>query len=266
MQPRRRPAPSPPASSIRASAPGGVAQLAAGTELNGIAAISDGSAIAAGIAGGNMIAAKLTSGGQLAGGFGTGGIATAVAGGVARAVAIQPDGKIVLAGDNCSGFGSVCSSGGLLVARLNADGSLDSSFGSGGAESIIDLPAAFEMHGRSVAIAPGGQIVIGGDQPSGGFPHMVVVRLNSNGSLDSSFGSGGIAHADLGEDSTAKGIEVQPNGKVLIGGSSGPGRASGRERLRRAAQQRRHVRLDVRRHLDAAWRQHPRASTGTSIP
>ena len=202
---------------------GGVTQLAAGTELNGIAALSDGSSIAVGRAAGNMIAAKLTSTGALASGFGSGGIATAVAGGVARAVAIQSDGKIVLAGDNCSGFGSVCASGGLLVARLNANGSLDSSFGNGGAVSILDLPATFGTHGRSVAIAPGGKIVVGGDQPAGGFPHMVVVRLNANGSLDPSFGTGGIAHADLGEDSTAKGLDVQPNGKILIGGSSGPG-------------------------------------------
>ena len=202
---------------------GGVTQLGAGSELNGIAALSDGSSIAVGRGAGNMIAVELTPAGQLLGGFGSGGIATAVQGGVAHGVAIQPDGKIVVAGDNCSGFGSGCSSGGLLVARLNANGSLDSSFGNGGAESIVDLPSTFGVHGQSVAIAPGGKIVVGGDQPQGGFAHMVVIRLNTDGSLDTSFGSGGIAHADLGEDSSARGIEVQPNGKIVVAGPSGPG-------------------------------------------
>ena len=197
----------------------GVAHLAAGAELNAVAAEPDGGAVAVGRTGSSMIAAKLTPAGQLDASFGSGGIAT-VGAGVARAVAIQADGKIVVVGDDCSAPSSFCSTGGLVVARLNPNGSLDSSFGSGG---IVHTAAT--GRGFAVALGPGGQIVAGGDirLSSDGFRRMLVARLNPNGSLDSSFPGGGVGVVDLGQDTVAKGIAVQPNGKIVIAGSQGPG-------------------------------------------
>ncbi len=198
---------------------GGVARLAAGTELYDVAAEPDGSAIAVGRSGASIIAAKLTSSGQLASGFGSNGTAT-IAPGIARAVAIQSDGKVVVAGDDCSNPTYFCGTGGLVLARLNPDGALDSSFGAGGV-----VHTAGTMRALALALAPGGKIVVGGDIRAGnGFRQMVLARINSDGrSFDSSFGNGGLDVPPLGQDSAARGIAVQPNGKIVIGGSQGPG-------------------------------------------
>ena len=157
--------------------------------------------------------------GQLASGFGSNGTAT-IAPGIARAVAIQSDGKVVVAGDDCSNPTYFCGTGGLVLARLNPDGALDSSFGAGGV-----VHTAGTMRALALALAPGGKIVVGGDIRAGnGFRQMVLARINSDGrSFDSSFGNGGLDVPPLGQDSAARGIAVQPNGKIVIGGSQGPG-------------------------------------------
>ena len=110
--------------------------------------------------------------------FGTGGVATlgfATSSDHLRDLAIQPDGKIVAAGDT---------SGGMLVARVNADGSLDASFGAGGYVTVSG-PATEEL-----AIQSDGKIVVVGESNSKFF---VTRLLPADGALDATFGSGGTA-------------------------------------------------------------------------
>ena len=83
--------------------------------------------------------------------------------------------------------------GGVALVEFTSNGALDTSFGSKGV-ATLSTPIT-----GSLAVQPNGQIVIGGIiTPSGGGADLGVERLNSNGTLDSSFGSGGVAAASLG--------------------------------------------------------------------
>ncbi|MBP6390878.1 MAG: hypothetical protein KA352_08280 [Flavobacteriales bacterium] len=120
-------------------------------------------------------------------------------------LAVQPDGKVIVAGQ-FSDYGGFTRPG---LARINADGSLDTSFNPGtGASGGIS----------SVALQPDGKIVIGGGFSGyNGIPRNKIARLNANGSLDLSFNPG------TGPAPTTNGITsvtVQPDGKIIIGGDS----------------------------------------------
>ena len=141
----------------------------------------------------------------------------------ANAVALQPDGKIVMAG--------ACSTGGLsndfCLARLNGDGTLDASFtGSGGlASGRFMLPMG---QGDDIAYAltlqPDGKIIVAGACQNGANYDFCIARLNPNGSRDSSFGGPGGAGNGLfllpmgASDDWAAAVTVQPGGKILLAG------------------------------------------------
>jgi uncharacterized delta-60 repeat protein len=139
--------------------------------------------------------------GTLDASFGTGGKVTTSIGGAlydstGTALALQPDGRIVVAGSrkdlNPIGFGA---------ARYNADGSLDATFGSGGTVivPVSGIPAA-------VALQADGKVVIAG-------AGCAVVRLNANGTLDTGFGSGGVAHPGC---TAAYGVAIDALGRIVI--------------------------------------------------
>ncbi|HEY0606273.1 MAG TPA: hypothetical protein VGD58_25345 [Herpetosiphonaceae bacterium] len=121
--------------------------------------------------------------------------------GPVNALALQADGKTVIAGD----FSAVNGITRTRLARLHSDGTLDSSFIPGGGPNL---------HINDLVIQPDGQILIGGGFTAvNGATRNYIARLNTNGSLDSSFLSGN------GPNSHVYAIAVQPNGKVLIGGA-----------------------------------------------
>ncbi len=121
----------------------------------------------------------------------------------ATAVAIQPDGKIVAAGDSTSGF---------ALARYNSDGSLDTSFNTSGTVTAPTAPS--NLH--ALAIRSDGKIVAVGTSP-GGF---TLVRYNINGSPDTTFNSTGTVATLIGTDSAAKAVALQPDGKIVVAGMS----------------------------------------------
>ena len=140
-------------------------------------------------------------------------------------VAIHSDQKIVLAGlttDPISGqqvFGLI---------RHNHDGTLDTSFGSGGKVVTPQVPGASSSRANDVAIQADGKIVAVGIASIGGQDEVVVARYCSNGMLDdgincgSGFGTGGFATtsgpADI-NSGAANAVLIQPDGKIIIGGS-----------------------------------------------
>ena len=208
---------------------GGIASLGSNTRVLGDAFQSDGKLVVVGesgvSSGATLIVARLTTAGGLDGSFG-GGVVTGPpvvssfgTGSVGRGVAIQSDGKIVVVGKatDPSATGTL----GMLVERFNANGTLDTGFGSGGVARA--LTGQFG-DGYAVAIQPNGQIVAVGtaNSPAGG-TLAAVVRFNSNGSLDTSFGSGGTDVIDLGTDSLARAVAIQSDGKIVIAGSQAPG-------------------------------------------
>ena len=144
--------------------------------------------------------------------FGSGGRKTVNFGGIdaARAVLVQPNGRVLAAG----GGGPTSS---FCVVRLrSANGTLDPTFGSGG-KRLVDFGTDDEsVHGA--ALQPDGKIVLAGDsrlQPA-------VVRLKANGALDTTFDGDGKKLFSWGAIGRVTAVVVAPNGKILLGGFSGP--------------------------------------------
>lgn len=133
--------------------------------------------------------------------FGVGGKVIDQSGG-SYDVAIQPDGKIVAVGVAAGGSEGAQ----IAVARYNIDGSPDTTFGGTGRVLIDHYQIAVD-----VAIQPDGKIVVAGRNPDGDV-YGELVRLNSDGSLDTSFGTNGIV-APLFTPSVAA---ILPDGKLLI--------------------------------------------------
>ena len=131
----------------------------------------------------------------------------------ARAVLVQPDGKILLAG-----LGTASED--ILVMRLNADGSSDLSF-DGDGTAVVNLGASDSSAG--IALQADGKIVVAGRTTAAGNPNAAVTRLNSNGSLDSSFGRDGTRTIDYGGLDDAAEVLVQPNARIVVAGSGGAG-------------------------------------------
>ena len=155
---------------------------------------------------------------------------------VIKTMAVQPNGDIVVVGDAHGGIRTaigvpigVYPPESFFVARLLPNGSLDPSFGNGGQEFIGFNAGGYEGEMASgVSLQTNGQIVFFGTVESDfGDSRAAVARLNPNGSLDSSFGSGGEVMVNFGfhntQGSSAVGGAIQPNGQIVIFGSSGSG-------------------------------------------
>ena len=121
--------------------------------------------------------------------------------------ALQPDGKIVLVGG--SDFR-------VAVARLNPNGSLDTTF-SGDGKRLFSWGSLSQA--QAVVVMPNGKLLVAGfSGPETG--NMQVARLNANGALDPAFGVGGIAKADFGGDDAGLAMARQANGRILVAGVS----------------------------------------------
>lgn len=136
----------------------------------------------------------------------------------AAAMSIQPNGKIVLAGDTfiSTNAGSVQD---FALARLNMDGSLDTTF-SGDGKRTTDF---FGLHDyiSAVAIQSDGKIVAAGTiQASNTGDNFGLARYNTDGTLDTSFSGNGKTYTDFGSSDQAFGIAIQSNGKIVVVGST----------------------------------------------
>ena len=136
----------------------------------------------------------------------------------ARAIAIQPDGKVLAAG-----FVSLQPPGPgyFAIARYNTDGTLDTSFGVGGKTSAAVVNHINEL--LAITVAPDGMIAASGYY-FGGLQcyEAAVVKLNPNGSRDFFFGSSGTTTYqmgfNLGDTNMPNSVAIQPDGKVVTGG------------------------------------------------
>jgi uncharacterized delta-60 repeat protein len=126
----------------------------------------------------------------------------------ANAVAVQSDGKILVAGPGNGNFG---------VGRVKTDGFYDPSFGPNGNGQV-----AIDFGGNDVATAmtlqPDGKILVAGTDGDG----FAVARLMPNGALDPSFGTGGKATVNFTGVDIAHGMALQPDGKIVLVGETGP--------------------------------------------
>jgi uncharacterized delta-60 repeat protein len=134
----------------------------------------------------------------------------------ATRVLLQPDGSIVLAGFATTTYTSTTDDAGFAVARLHADGSLDSGFGNGG-RAVAEIGQL--DFGYAAALQPDGKIVVAGrvSYSRGDESDVGVARFNADGTLDTGFGSQGTRTFDLSANwDEATAMLVQPDGKLLL--------------------------------------------------
>jgi len=132
---------------------------------------------------------------------------------IVRGVAVQADQRTVIVGDFTSYNAEPCG----YIARINTDGSYDTSFSPGsGADSFISSVAIYPVRGSS----DDGKIIVGGGFTSfDGQGRYGVARLNAGGSLDTTFSIGtGVSRADGFGPATVWSVAIQSDGKVLIAG------------------------------------------------
>ena len=133
------------------------------------------------------------------------------------AIALQPDGKIVVAGN---AYDAGWYRDHFALARYNSDGTLDTTFGGDGKVAI-----EISIYGdqvRAVILQPDGKIVLAGYSNTryAGW-NFALARFTSTGSLDTTFGSGGIVTTSIGTDSDrAYAVALQPDGKIVMTGYS----------------------------------------------
>ena len=205
---------------------GGKVASSVGYEGDGVALQQDGKIIVAGIAGtGRFMVARFLANGDLDTTFGTLGSTTVTFGNPngltqALAVAIQTDGKIVAVGRAAEPSPENTNFG---VVRLNADGSLDSTFGNGGKVST-NFPGpngTFDL-ANAVTIQADGKILVAGVTNSTSIGDtFAVARYLTNGTLDSTFGTNGLVTFTYGtRDTAAYAIALQSSGKIIVGGQT----------------------------------------------
>lgn len=148
---------------------------------------------------------RYTTTGSLDSSFGTGGVVITSGTQAAFGIALQSDGKIVVA---ASGTTSTL---GIQVIRYNTNGSLDTSFGTGGIANVRPFNGVFfEQLTGALLVEPNGKILVAADTPLGGSD---LVSLLTNGQLDLSFGTDGAAPLV----SLVEAMALLPSGKILIG-------------------------------------------------
>ncbi|MGB3527597.1 MAG: T9SS type A sorting domain-containing protein [Flavobacteriales bacterium] len=150
--------------------------------------------------------ARMNADGSLDPSFDPGAGATSQTSSSASTIALQPDGKIILAGQ----FTAYDGTPRKCIARLNSDGSLDNSFDAGAGP----VASGYDDRISKVVLQPDGKIlVIGNFYTFNGVDRNYIARLNADGSLDTSFDPGSGANLFI------RSVALQTDGKIVIGGS-----------------------------------------------
>ncbi|GAA4443745.1 VCBS domain-containing protein [Novipirellula rosea] len=192
----------------------GIATLdAGGSELAvDVALQSDGKIVVFGSSDNDLLVARFTVAGVLDATFDSDGYAITDVNGIdsASEIAIQSDGKIVVAGNTDAGGNN------FSVVRYNTDGSLDTTF-SGDGKVEIDFGASSDDVANSVLIQSDGKIVVAGKSNN----QFALARLTSSGLMDTSFDSDGLLTTDFGVgDETVSGLAQQSDGKIIAVGTA----------------------------------------------
>ncbi len=133
-----------------------------------------------------------------------------------HALALQPDGKLLVAGTS---YSPDAGRNVFALARFNADGTFDATFGTGGRvlTPVDTAEDAGNDEAYALALADDGSIVLAGT--AGQYPaNFAAARYRPDGSLDPAFGPGGTVVTDLGGDDKAAAVAIQPDGKIVLAG------------------------------------------------
>ncbi|HWH40454.1 MAG TPA: hypothetical protein VNU21_11490, partial [Usitatibacter sp.] len=176
-----------------------------------------------GALGQQMAAARFNPDGTRDSTYGSGGIATTIISSATteRALDLAPDGTAVMAGDGTNALGAFE----IRLARFTTAGQFDTTFGTSGL-AVFSMPTGFSgalVH--KVFVLPSGQILVVASVLSPTGAGAMAIRLNANGSLDTSYGGGnGWAYVDTAigtsPDANFYASDLMPNGKLVAAGSS----------------------------------------------
>lgn len=147
---------------------------------------------------------------------------------IARGVALDSNGKIVVVGDTVKGKSS-----NIFVAKFNHNGKLDRAFGAdGNADGTPDGVVSLDLgdgddNANGVAIQDDGKIVVAGSHHDGKSNNIIVARFSQNGKLDKKFGTSddgtpdGVVSQSLGDgDDVARAVVIDSNGRIVIAGTT----------------------------------------------
>lgn len=140
-----------------------------------------------------------------------------------RGLAVQADGKALVVGHAV--FGGTTTGTDFMLVRHLRDGGLDPTFGTGGRVSTAFNNGGASDEAQAVAVQPDGKIVVVGtsDQGATGFD-FALARYNPDGSLDTTFGNAGRVTTAFGNSADrAYAVLIQPDGKIVVGGTSTQG-------------------------------------------
>jgi uncharacterized delta-60 repeat protein len=132
-------------------------------------------------------------------------------GGRVNVTAVQPDGKYLIGGI----FTVVNGAAQYGIARLNADGTPDASFNPPDLYETANFPIGTGAKVNSIAVQPDGKILVGGVFRVPNSTYRIIIRLNTNGSLDTTFNN---LSSEIGDNEEVVKIVVRPNGNIYIGG------------------------------------------------
>jgi uncharacterized delta-60 repeat protein len=162
-----------------------------------------------------VMVARLAQNGTFDSSFGSGGVATLTLGGIARSIALEPDGGVVLA-DYAPGYDD-------SVSKLTPSGGLDGNFGDGGS-AMLPMSGGQAATDAAVALQPDGKVLVAGNVEEGpsNNPVMTAWRFTAQGRVDTSFGAAGQARVPpTGNQSASNGAQamaLEPDGKLLLAG------------------------------------------------
>lgn len=123
---------------------------------------------------------------------------------------VQDDGKIVAAGRSTTG-----GAGDFALARYEADGSLDPGFGTGG---LVTTDFGGDDFARALVLQDDGKLVAAGGSFDGS--DFALARYEADGSLDPTFGTGGLVTTDFGGDDEAFALVLQEDGRLVAAGDA----------------------------------------------
>lgn len=152
-----------------------------------------------------FVVVRCNDDGSLDSTFGTNGIVIGSRG-KANSMGIQEDGKIILGG---------ALDGTFTLEQYHSDGTLDTSFG---VDGKVITPVGTYGEGYSLLIQDNGKIVLGGYSNSGTGSNFAIVRYNSDGTLDTTFGMDGKVITPVGSAGRGNSLAIQEDGKILLAG------------------------------------------------
>jgi len=158
---------------------------------------------------------RLDASGHFDGTFPGGGQDFLPVAGIPEALALQPDGKILVGEFAIASNPTATNTTDMKLLRLTPGGALDSSFNGNG---VVTIDTGKNEEALGIALQPDGKIVLSGREST---TSMGVARVNGDGSIDRSFGDQGFTGITFGSPPTSAldpGVALQPDGKIVVGG------------------------------------------------